>query len=400
MTACTTRARPYPFNPPEREGLDPHFAQLREHEPVSRIILPHGGESWLVTRYADARFVLTDRRFSRALAVGPDVPRMSVEPGGSASIMMKDPPEHTRLRRLASGAFGPGPVRRARPHVAELADRLLAEVADHGPPCDLVAMYSGPLSLIAMCEVLGVPYDDRDRFRDWVLALMAATERGAAEIEDAIDQFSEYIGELIDERRANPTDDMLGELVRARDEEELLSEEELLTFVGTLLIAGQEGASNQLASMTYTLLTQPDLFARLRDDPGLVPTAVEELLRHAANSAGVTFARVCTEDVEVGGVLMARGDAVMVSLPAANRDPALFADPEHIHLDRSPNPHMTFSAGVHHCLGAPLARMELQVGISALIRTFPGLRLAVPVDEVPWRIQPLVRAPSALPVVW
>jgi len=398
MTAST--ARPYPFNPPEREGLDPCFVKLREDEPVSRILLPHGGESWLVTRYADARFVLSDRRFSRAMAVGPGIPRLSVEPGGAEHIMMKDPPEHTRLRRLAASAFGPVPVRRARPRVAELADRLLTEMADHGPPCDLVAAFSGPLPLIAMCEVLGVPYEDRVRFRGWVRALVTAPERTAEELEEVIDEFSEYVGELIEQRRANPTDDMLGELVRTRDEEDLLTEEELLTFVGTMLIAGQEGAANQLSAIAYVLLTRPDLFDQLRERPDLVPTAIEELLRHATNGSSVSYARVCTEDVEVGGVRMARGDAVMVSLPSANRDPAVFTDPEHLDLTRSPNPHMAFSAGPHHCMGSPLARMELQEAVSALVRRFPGLRLAVPADDVPWRIGPLVRAPSALPVVW
>lgn len=398
MTAFT--ARPFPFNPPRREGLDPCYAMLREHEPVSRILLPHGGESWLVTRYTDARFVLSDRRFSRAMAVGPGIPRMSVEPGDAASILMKDPPEHTRLRRLAAGAFGPRPVHRARPRVAALADRLLTDVADHGPPCDLVATFTGPLPLIAMCEVLGVPYDDRVRFHGWVRALITAPERTAAELEEVIDQFSEYVGELIEQRRADPTDDILGELVRARDEEDLLTEEELLTFVGTLLVVGQEGAANQLANIAYTLATRPEILDQLRERPDLVPTAVEELLRHAANSASLTYARVCTEDVEVGGVRMARGDAVMVSLHAANRDPTVFTDAEHLDLTRSPNPHMAFSAGPHHCMGAPLARMELQEAVSALVRRFPQLRLAVPVDEVDWRIGPFVRAPSALPVAW
>jgi cytochrome P450 len=395
--SCT---RPYPFSPPDRLVLDPFLNDLREREPVSRIRLPYGGESWLVTRYRDVQTVLSDHRFSRAAATGPDVPRMTPEPGGAASILMTDPPEHTRLRRLVARAFSSRQVQRMRPRVAALADELLTAMADGGPPGDLVEEFALPLPVAVICELLGVPYTDRTRFRGWVQAVMSTTAYTPEQVREALDEFSDYVAELVEQRRATPTDDLLGALVRTRDEDQLLSEEELLTFIGVLLVGGHENTANQIANFSYTLLTRPELLVRLRERPDLLPQAVEELLRYLVIGAGVTFARICTEDVELSGVRMKRGDAVMVSLATANRDPVVFPDPDGVDLTRAHNPHLVFGSGIHHCLGAALARMELQVAIGALIMRFPALRLAVPADAVPWKTGLIVRGPAALPVAW
>lgn len=392
--------RAYPFSTPERLVLDPMLSWLREHEPVSRIRLPYGGDSWLVTRYRDALSVLSDHRFSRAEAAGPDMPRMTPEPGGAASIVMTDPPEHTRLRRLVAKAFTARRVERMRAHVAALIDSLLTAMSARGAPCDLVEHLAMPLPVTVICDLLGVPYEDKVRFRGWVEALMSTTAYTPAQVSEAIDEFSGYLTEQVALRRVRPTDDLIGALVRARDEGRKLSEVELVTFVGTLLAGGQESTSNQLTNFMYTLLTEPHLFQQLWQRPDLVPTAVEELLRYLVIGSGITFARIATEDVEINGALIRRGESTIVSLATANRDPRVFNDPERIDLSRTPNQHLVFGPGVHHCLGASLARMELQEALKALIHGFPTLHLAVPAEEVRWRTGLTVRGPVTLPVAW
>jgi len=389
--------RTYPFSPPERLVLDGFFADLREREPVSRIKLPFGGTAWLVTRYEDARAVLSDARFGRAAATGPDVARMTPEPGGAASILFTDPPEHSRMRRLVSKWFTGREIERMRGYVATVADELLSTLE---PPVDLVDAYAVPLPVRVICEMLGVPHEDRHRFRAWVEPVMSSTAHSAQEIRAALDEFADYLVDLVDERRTAPTTDLIGTLVSARDSDGALTEQELVTFVGVLLVAGQENTSNQIANFTYTLLSEPGLVTTLRERPEIVPQAVEELLRYLVIGTGVTFARIALTDVDVGGTTIPAGDAVMISLAAANRDPRVFADPEAIDLDRAPNPHLVFGPGTHHCLGASLARMELQEAIGALVRRFPTLRLAVDPQEVPWKSGLMVRGPVSLPVTW
>lgn len=392
--------RSYPFSPPERLTLDPRFARLREHEPVSRIQPPFGGVAWLVTRYEHARSVLSDPRFGRAAATGPGVPRMTPEPGGAASILFADPPEHSRLRRLVATAFSGRAIQRMRTYIARTVDDLLASMRRHGAPADLVEQFALPLPVKVICELLGVPHEDRHRFRTWVEPVMSSTAHTSEQIRTALDEFSDYLGDLVEARRASPTDDLVGSLIQARDEQGSLSEQELVTFIGVLLVAGQENTSNQLANSTYTLLSESGLFATLRNRPELVASAVEELLRFVVIGTGVTFARIAMTDVVLGETTIPKGDAVMVCLAAANRDPRVFADPETVQLDREPNPHLVFGPGIHHCLGASLARMELQEAIGALVRTLPTLRLSVAPEEVAWKAGLVVRGPVALPVAW
>jgi nocardicin N-oxygenase len=395
-----TSVRDFPFGPAQGLDLHPTFGELRENEPVSRIRLPYGGVGWLVTRYADAKLVMTDARFSRAAAIGPDTPRLSPEPGGAASMVLMDPPEHTRVRRLVSKAFTPRRVEEITPRVRQMADDLLAEMVRKGPPADLMEDYALPLPVMVICELLGVPFADRDRFRDWSTVVMSTTAYTPAEVDEAITEFSEYLWEQIDDRRETPRDDLLGALVSARDEGNRLSDAELVTIAGTLLVAGHQNTVNQIANFTYTLLGDPALLARVHTEPDLLPAAIEELLRFVALGHGVSFARVATEDVELSGVVISAGDAVLVSPQAANRDPEYFADPDELRFDRTDNQHMAFGAGLHHCLGAPLARMELRVAFERLLNTLPGLRLAIPAQEVQWKTGLLARGPLALPVAW
>ncbi|GIH09240.1 cytochrome P450 [Rhizocola hellebori] len=396
----TRSTRDFPFGPAVGLDLDPMFLRLQQTEPVSRIRLPYGGVGWLVTRYADAKLVMTDARFSRAAAVGPDTPRLSPAPGGAASMVLMDPPEHTRVRRLVSKAFTPKRVHEITPRVRQMADELLADMLRKGPPADLVEDYALPLPVMVICELLGVPFGDQNQFREWSTVVMSTTAYTPAEVDAAITAFSEYLWDRIDERREHPGDDLLSALVCARDEGKSLSEAELVTIAGTLLVAGHQNTVNQIANFTYLLLADPELLSRIRQEPDILPTAIEELLRFVALGHGVSFARVATVDVELSGVVIAAGDAVLVSPQAANLDPAQFDDPGQLRLDRPDNQHMAFGAGMHHCLGAPLARMELRVAFERLLDTLPGLRMAVPPQEVQWKTGLLARGPIALPVAW
>jgi cytochrome P450 len=396
-----TTARPYPFSEPERLELDAIYDKLLQDEPVSRVHLPYGGEAWLAVRHADVRTVLGDPRFSRAAVVGRDVPRVRPEiDNESASILNMDPPEHTRLRKLVARAFTVRRVEELRPRAAELTAELLAGLRAAGPGADLVEHVSVPLPVTIICELLGVPVEDRAIFRagaDAALSTSALTPQERAEARNAM---VAYMAGLVAQRRARPTDDLLGALVTARDEGDRLSEAELIGLGVGILIAGHETTMNQIGNMVFTLLGRPDRGDALRRGPEAVATAVEELLRFTPLGASAGFVRIATEDVELSGVTVRAGDAVLVSMPAANRDPHVFDEAGALVLDRATNPHVAFGHGVHHCLGAQLARMELQEALGGLLREFPDLRLAVPPEQVQWRTGALVRGPKALPLAW
>ncbi|PRY36198.1 cytochrome P450 [Umezawaea tangerina] len=391
--------RSYPFGEAVRLDLDPTYEQLRETEPVSRVRLPYGGDAWLLTKYDDVRTVLGDLRFSRAAVVGRDVPRASPAIMSRPSILNMDPPEHGRLRKLVAKGFTMRRVEQLRERAQDLVDGLLDDVEAKGAPADLVEALNMPLPITIICELLGVPYEDRGEFRNWSDRALAITAFTPEEITSAFESLQDYIAGLVAERRKSPTEDVLGTLVTARDEGDRLSEEELVNFGVTLLVAGHETTANQLGNFTYQLLTHPERLAELRADPDLVPAAVEELLRITPLGGSAGFPRIAVEDVELSGVTVKAGDAVFIG-QAGNRDPAVFDRPGEIDFHRENNAHVAFGHGVHHCIGAPLARMELQVGIGTLLRRFPTLELAVPADEVPFRKGRLVRGPDQLLVRW
>src|SRR4051794_34151951 len=328
-----TTAPAYPFGGAEELRLDPRFAQLRADAPVSRVRLPYGGEAWLAVRYDDVRTVLSDARFSRAAIVGADVPRSRPEIDHFAgSILNMDPPEHTRLRRLVARAFTARRVEALRPRAAELTAELLAGMRAAGPPADLVEHLAVPLPVTIICELLGVPVADRAIFRAGADAALSTTSRTPEERAAARDDMVAYMAQLIAQRRAAPTDDLLGALVLARDEEDRLSEAELIGLGIGILIAGHETTMNHIGNFTYRVLTTPGARDAVLADPA---TAVEELLRHTPLGAGSGFVRIATEDVELGGVTVRAGDAVLVAVHSANRDAAVFADPDELRLDRS-----------------------------------------------------------------
>jgi cytochrome P450 len=390
----------YPFGPAERLDLHPRFADLRRDQPLARITMPYGGDAWLATRYADIRTVLADSRFSRAATVGADVPRLA-PPIGDSNILSMDPPEHTRLRRLVGKAFTQGRVEQLRPQVQVIVDGLIDTMVASGPPGELVEGICWPLPITVICQLLGVPASDRGKFRQWVDQMLALGDDTTPEsIGSAAGNLYEYMMALIATRRDEPADDLLSALVQARDSGDQLSEQELTSLGVVLLAAGHETTANQFGCHLYLLLSQREYWEQLVTDPDLVPRAVEECLRFAPLGTAGDDARIATEDLELGGQLVRAGEAVVVDFALGNRDGAAFPNPDVVDFNRKENAHIAFGHGVHHCLGAPLARLELKVAMATLVRRLPGLSLAVPADEVPWRSDRLVRGVRSLPVTW
>ncbi|MFC4564162.1 cytochrome P450 [Nocardiopsis mangrovi] len=343
--------------------------------------------------------MLSDPRFSRAVAVDRDEPRARPLRMRPDTIVSMDPPDHTRLRRLVAKAFTARRVEALQPRTEAIADRLLTEMLADGAPADLVERFSLPFVIAVICELLGVPFEDRVLFHDWSETIIS-TSAPRDEVEESSEAMRAYVSRLIGLRRAEPADDLITGLVEARDDHDRLSEAELVSLAMTLLIAGHEATSSQIANFVYALLTREGAWARLVADPGLIPPAVEELTRHIPLGEAFDFARYALEDVELAGGTVRAGDAVIPFVSAANRDPAVWGDPEDVVLDRDRNPHLGFGHGVHHCLGALLARMELQVALRTLTRRFPGLRFAVPEPDLRWKTGTLARGLIALPVSW
>ena len=393
--------RAYPFAEPLGLDLDPIFQHLRSEEPLSRVVLPYGGEAWLATRFADVRTVLADPRFSRAAAVGKDVPRVRPEiDHQTTSILNMDPPNHTRLRRLVATAFTARRVEQLRPRAAELTAALLAGLRAAGPGADLVEHVSVPLPVTIICELLGVPVEDRDIFRAGADAALSTTAQTPQQREQARSEMVAYMAGLVAARRQTPTDDLLGALVTARDEGDRLNEGELIALGIGILIAGHETTMNQISNMMFLLLTRPDRGHALRGDAATVTRGIEELLRFTPLGASAGFPRIALTDVELSGTVVHAGESVIVSIPAANRDGEVFDSADELVLDRPSGPTLAFGYGPHHCLGAQLARMELQEAVGGLLREFPDLHLAVPAEDVEWRTGALVRGPQALPLAW
>ncbi|WP_437441655.1 cytochrome P450 [Streptomyces cavourensis] len=394
--------RSCPFDFAEQLEFDPQLKELLTEDPVSRIRMAYGeGEAWLVTRYEDVRTVTTDRRFSRSAVLGRDFPRMTPEPIVQAeSINLMDPPASSRLRSLVAKSFTPRRVEQMRAGTQRVVDRLLDGMEAEGSPADFVARVSSPLPLITICEALDIPEADRPWLRAHAMTMMTV---GAAGKEDAVRAKAElrgYFTELTAERRRSPGQDLISTLATARDGDELLDDRELAVMAMVLLITGQDTTTYELGNIAYTLLTRADLLKTLQAEPERLPRTIEELLRYIPFRKGVGIPRVAMEDVELGGVTIRAGDIVHVSYLTANRDAAKFDRPDELDPDRPSIPHMTFGWGAHHCLGAPLATMELEVAFATLLARFPGLRLDAEPEDVRWNTTSIWRYPLALPVTW
>ncbi|MFC5182613.1 cytochrome P450 [Actinomadura harenae] len=362
----------------------------------ARVVRVESPDGWMATGWDEVRRVLSDPVFSRALAVGrtPGAHRRET------FLIDMDPPAHQRIRRLAVPAFTHRRARALTPRVDGLARDLVAAMAAAGPPADLVRDLSLPLPITVIGELLGVPPQDRDRFQGWSDAFLSSTAFTREEIETAHAHLDGYLSELIARRRVEPSDDLLSELVRARDENGGLTEPELLDLGVGLLVAGYETTANQLTTIVHTLLTRRDLWDRLVASPALLPTAVDELMRCVPLGSDRGMPRVAVRDVELGGVLVRAGETVYASRPLANKDATVFDDPERIVLDRPDNPHLAFGHGIHHCLGAHLARLELRAALGALTARLPEARIAVPETDLQWKTGLSVRGLHALPLTW
>ena len=344
---------------------------------MQRVKLPFGGEGWLATTHGEVKTVLNDARFSRAATVGADVPRTKewLNPGGD--ILSLDPPEHARMRRLVSAPFSHRGIESWRPRVTALVEEFVAGMRAAGPPADLVSALSMPLPITVICEMLGVPVEDRHLFERFSEVLFSGNGVSAEEVGAAANGLTSYLARQVARRRAEPRDDLLSQLIAARDEQTRLSEEELVTLGVTILAAGHETTANAIANFVYTLLTE-GLWEGLVEQPERLDTAVEELLRFVPLGGSESMPRVATEDVRLGEVEVRAGETVFPAMISANFDAAVFTDPLALELDRRHNPHVSFGHGPHFCLGAQLARMEIRIVLGTLVRELPGLHLAVP----------------------
>jgi cytochrome P450 len=389
----------------------PAYAWLREHAPVRWTVLPSGVGAWLVTRYGDAREALADGRLSKNPVHHAEESRVRGRTGipgeRSADLMTHllniDPPDHTRLRRLVSKAFTPRRVAAFEPRVVQLTGRLLDGFAAKGA-ADLIHDFAFPLPIYAICDLLGVPAEDQDDFRDWAGMMIRHGGGPRGGVARSVKRMRAYLVELIHRKRADLGDDLISGLIRAGDHGEHLTENEAAAMAFILLFAGFETTVNLIGNGMHTLLRHPAQRAALQDalargDSALPATAVEELLRHDGPVELATW-RYATVPLTIGGQAIGAGDPVLVVLAAADRDPARFADPDTVDLTRRDNPHLGYGHGIHYCLGAPLARLEARTALVALLTRLPDLRLAVDPGELRWRGGLIMRGLRTLPVAF
>ncbi|MFJ9059653.1 cytochrome P450 [Streptomyces sp. NBC_00111] len=387
----------------------PAYASLREHSPVHRTTLPSGVEAWLVTRYADARQALADSRLSKNPAHHAEdahgKSRTGIPGERSANLMTHllniDPPDHTRLRRLVSKAFTPRRVAEFAPRVQELTDHLIDGFADRGT-ADLIHDFAFPLPIYAICDLLGVPSEDQDDFRDWAGMMIRHGGGPRGGVARSVKRIRSYLADLIHRKRENPGDDLISDLIRASDHGEHLSENEVAAMCFVILFAGFETTINLIGNGAHALFRNPaqrSVFQNAVDlnDHALLDTAVEELLRFDGPVEIATW-RYATEALVIGEQHIREGDPVLVVLAAADRDPARFEEPDTLDLSRRDNQHLGYGHGIHYCLGAPLARLEGRTALATLFHRLPDLQPATSPDELRWRGGLIMRGLRTLPV--
>jgi cytochrome P450 len=368
--------------------------------PVARVRLPTGEDVYLVTGYDDARTVLSDPRFSRAASAVPGAPTLMPGTQGIQAMFNMDPPDHTRLRSLVSKAFAARRVERLRPRVEEIVTGLLDAMINDGEPADLVTRFAHPLPATVICEMLGIPAGDLPVLYGWAATVIAGDALPREMAEQAAAQGIQYLTDAFEARRRQPRDDLMTALVQVRDQDDRLSQRELLDTVLLLFGTGQETTSHQLALSVLALCQHPDQWARLVEDPGLVPAAVEELLRFVL-LIQAPQPRVALEDVVLSTDTIPAGASVFTLSAVANYDPAVFHEPERLDIGRPDvGKHVAFGQGAHFCLGASLARVELQVALTALVTRLPKLRLAVDEADLEWNTDVLNGGLRALPITW
>ncbi|MNO14160.1 Cytochrome P450 [compost metagenome] len=382
----------------------PVYEKLRKEDPVHRFLLPSGHYAWLITRYDDAVEILQDPRFvtnSPFLenAQGTEETHQEII---SRNLLSVTPEDHRRLRRLIQKAFTPRMIERLRGRIEEISNQLLDQVVDHGKrEMDLIEDYAFPLPIIVICEMLGVPLQDQDKFRGWSNIIMEGFNNPLMneQSDEVMKAFVNYLQGLIAERRHNLQEDLISDLISVEEEGDVLSEQELYALVFVLIIAGHETTVNLIGNGMLALLENPEQKQLLLSQPELIQPAIEEILRYNG-PAEVSNIRWATEDVEYGGKNIRRGEMLFVSFSSANRDPLQFADPDTFDITRKVNNHIAFGKGVHFCLGAPLARLEGEIAINILLKRFPNIRLKTEEELLEWRPGMIIRGLKDFPVTF
>jgi cytochrome P450 len=389
----------FPFE--NMTGLDTpaEYPRMRREDPLPMVKLAAGGQAYLATRYEDVKRVFGDGVFSREATRRPESAVLSLGSRVPYSLLNMDPPEHLRIRRLIASTFTTRAAERLRPRIQQIADELVEAMLAQGPPAEFVAAFAAPLPALLASELLGVPNADRDQLRAWLDGFAPSDSVTPETLAATIEAVTAYLSRLVASRRTAPADDVVSALVAAQEQGADISEPEILHTILLLIAGGYETTAALLTNSIVILQRYPDQLALLRDKPELVPDAVEELLRYVP-IVWSALERVALEDVELSGVRVPAGASVIPVTYAANRDPALAGDAERLDVTRPQLPHLSFGYGVHHCVGAPLARVELQVAFTTLLRRLPQLRPAEPEATLTWKTGLLVVGPSALPVVW
>jgi cytochrome P450 PksS len=385
----------------------PVYTKILEQDPLQRIHML-GRDVWLVTDYEDASALLRDPRISKDLAKAPiNTEKQASDPERAyfssvaswrRDMLTTDPPDHTRLRNLVTKAFTPAMIENLRPRIQQIADELL-DAVQHKGRMDLIADFAFPLPITVICEMLGVPRDDRQKFHAWtqiIMVLPETPEQQKASIA-AQEAFIAYIRTLLALKRETPGDDLISSLVQAEEHGDKLSEQELISMTWLLIIAGHETTVNLIGNSVLALLQHPDQLRLLREDPSLITSAIEEMLRFTS-PVSLSTGRWANEDIPLHDHVIRKNDTILIALGSANVDPQEFPNPEALDITRQENRHLAFGKGIHYCLGAPLARVEGQIAIATLLRRLPDLRLAADPDSLIWKPSLILHGLTAMPV--
>jgi cytochrome P450 PksS len=382
------------------------FTRLRAQAPLCRIDQFAGQRgAWIALDYEDAAAILKDPRFTRQRP-GPVPPGAEKDPTHQRAALFAwrqdmltvDPPDHTRLRGLVSKAFTPRMIEQLRPRIEQITNELLDAVQPRGK-MDLISEFAYPLPITVISEMMGIPHADRHQFRIWTQAILRLSEHLEQEAVDAVAAFVRYIQALLADKRAHPGSDLTSGLVHAEEGGDVLSEQELISTIFLLIVAGHETTVNLIGNGTLALLQHPDQLHLLQREPSLIPAAVEELLRYSA-PVSLSTPRWAQEDIALRGQVIRKGDVVLASLAGANMDAQHFTEPARLDVTRAENKHLAFGKGIHFCLGAPLARLEAQIAFAALLQRLPGLRLDCDPAQLRWAPTLILRGLTALPVAF
>ena len=386
----------FPFHRSSATDLPEEYRTLRERAPVAQVRLPTGSVGYIVTRYDDAKLVLSDARFSRADTIKPGAPRLSAMDFPPGSLFTLDPPQHTRLRKFVSDRFTPAEMRRLSSHVETVTDAILDGIAATPGVVDLNEHLAFPLPVILICELLGVPSGERALFRSWADASVALTADPTQSLKRQQEMFA-YLGRLVHSKRETGGEGLLAQLVQAQEEDDPLTEYELIVLAMSILVAGFETTASVIGTGIMTLLRRPEIVARIRDEPAYIEPVVEEILRFNPIGDGGPI-RITQEDVTIAGTLIPQGSLVIASVSSANMDDRAFPAPQTFDPERNAARHLAFGHGVHFCLGASLARLELRTAISKTFERFPDLRMAVPFEDLRMKQGMLFHRLEKLPV--